>query len=33
MHGFTINLKGVLIYVDPFFLLFPSETSNHIQYK
>ena len=33
MHGFTINLMGFLVYNDLFFLLFPSETSNHIQYK
>ena len=30
--GFTINLMRVLVYIDSFFLLYPSETSNHIQY-
>lgn len=32
MHRFTINLIGVLVYIDPFFLLYSSETLNHTQY-
>ena len=32
MHGFTINLIRVLVYIDPFFLLYSSETSYHTQY-